>query len=102
MNNEQDNSGIEKYYKKDFEIIKQANIIKENNLELETSDLNGYMSEKEDKKFYSLIDNFVQQSQAEVKIKQKIMGIYYEIYLLNNSIKEKIEQKKVFLMIKRN
>ena len=95
MNNEQDNSGIEKYYKKDFEIIKQANIIKENNLELETSDLNGYMSEKEDKKFYSLIDNFVQQSQAEVKIKQKIMGIYYEIYLLNNSIKEKIEQKKI-------
>ena len=60
------------------------------------------MSEKKDKNIYSLIDNFAQQSQAEVKMKQKIMGIYYKIYLINNSIIEKIEQKKVFLMTKRN
>ena len=84
---------IEKFYNKDFG-IKTTNAIKEKNLELETSDLNDYMSEKEDKNVYSLIDNFVQQSQAEVKMKQKIMGIYYKIYLINNSIIEKIEQKK--------
>ena len=41
-----------------------------------------------------LIDDFVQQSQAEVKLKEKIMGIYYDIYLINNLIREKIAKKQ--------
>ena len=89
-----DDSELEIYNKNGLEFINSENIIKENNLDLETSELKDYSSEKEDKKFISLIDNFIQQSQAEVKIKQKIMGIYFEIYQLNNSIKEKIKNKE--------
>ena len=89
-----DDLKAEVYNQKDFGIISTENAIKENNLELEASELNDYLSEKDDKKVNSLIDNFIQQSQAEVKIKQKIMGIYYEIYQLNNSIKEKNKNKE--------
>ncbi len=66
--------------------------IKENNIELETSNINSFIEENE--KITSLIEDYTQQSQAEVKIKQKIMGIHYDIYLLNNVIKEKETKKQ--------
>ena len=66
----------------------QINTIKENNIELEeTSNINSYIEEND--KVSSLIEDYIQQTQAEVKLKQKIMGIHYDIYLLNNIIKEK-------------
>ena len=80
---------IDNYNRKDTGFITTTNIIKENKLELETSDFHDYLSERENKTTNSVVDNFIQQSQAEVKIKQKIMGLYYDIYLLNNFIKEK-------------
>ena len=64
------------------------NTIKENKIEYEeTSNINSFIEENE--KISSFIEDYIEQSQAEVKIKQKIMGIQYDIYLLNNSIKEK-------------
>ena len=68
--------------------IDKINTIKENNIELEeTSNMNSYIEEND--KISSLIEDYIQQTQAEVKLKQKIMGIHYDIYLLNNIIKEK-------------
>ena len=67
------------------------NIIKEDNIELETSQINNII--EEDDKIINFIEGYIQQVQAEVKIKQKIMGIHYDIHLLNNIIKEK-EMKK--------
>jgi hypothetical protein len=68
--------------------IEKINTIKENNIELEeTSNINSYIEEND--KISSLIEDYIQQTQAEVKLKQKIMGIHYDIYLLNNIIKEK-------------
>ena len=70
--------------KEDYNI----NTIKENKIEYEeTSNINSFIEENE--KISSFIEDYIEQSQAEVKIKQKIMGIQYDIYLLNNSIKEK-------------
>ena len=64
------------------------NTIKENKIEYEeTSNINSFIEENE--QISSFIEDYIEQSQAEVKIKQKIMGIQYDIYLLNNSIKEK-------------
>ena len=67
------------------------NIIKEDNIELEPSNIT---VEEDNDKIINLIDSYIQQVQAEVKIKQKIMGIYYDIYLLNNIIKEKEAKKQ--------
>ena len=66
--------------------------IKENNIELESSNINSFI--EENNKITLLIEEYIQQSQAEVKIKQKIMGIYYDIYLLNKIIKEKESKKQ--------
>ena len=67
------------------------NIIKEDNIELEESNINSLIEEND--KVLNLIESYMQQIQAEIKIKQKIMGIHYDIYLLSNVIKEK-EMKK--------
>ena len=66
--------------------------IKENNIELEASEINSFIEEND--KITSLIEDYFEQSQAEVKIKQKIIGIHYDIYLLNNIIKEKETKKQ--------
>ena len=66
--------------------------IKENNIELESSNINSFI--EENNKITLLIEEYIQQSQAEVKIKQKIMGIHYDIYLLNKIIKEKESKKQ--------
>ena len=76
---------------KDMDII---DVIKGKNLAFETFNLKNYINEKGDKNMNPLIDDFVQQSQAEVKLKEKIMGIYYDIYLINNLIREKIAKKQ--------
>ena len=70
---------------KDYNMI---NTIKEHDIELETSKINSIIEENE-KITASLIEDFIEQCQAEVKIKQKIMGIHYDIYLLNNTLKGK-------------
>ena len=67
------------------------NIIKEDDIELETSNISII---QDNEKIINLIDDYIQQVQAEVKIKQKIMGIHYDIYLLNNIIKEKESKKQ--------
>ena len=85
---------FENYHRKGSDLIKANDIIEENNYELDINNINDYCSEKEEQKDDDIIDNFIQQYNAEVKIKQKIMGIYYDIYLLNNSIKEKISKKQ--------
>jgi len=78
------NSRNENVKERDYNI----NTIKENKIEYEeTSNINSFIEENE--KISSFIEDYIEQSQAEVKIKQKIMGIQYDIYLLNNSIKEK-------------
>ena len=69
-------------------------LIKGKNSAFETFNLKNYINEKGDKNMNPLIDDFVQQSQAEVKLKEKIMGIYYDIYLINNLIREKIAKKQ--------
>ena len=67
-------------------------IIKENNIELESSNINSFI--EENNKITLLIEEYIQRSQAEVNIKQKIMGIHYDIYLLNKIIKEKESKKQ--------
>ena len=74
------------------EKINNIDIIKENDIELETSNINSII--EENNKIESLFEDYIQQTQAEVKIKQKIMGILYDIYLLNNIINEKELKKK--------
>ena len=78
--------------KKQNETGNNIDIIKENNIELETSDINNYMEENE--KIINLIEEFSQQTQAEVKLKQKIMGIHYDIHLLSNIINDKEIKKQ--------
>ena len=89
-----EDNNFDNYYRKGSDLIKANSIIEENNYELDINNINDYCSEKEEQKDDDIIDNFIQQYNAEVKIKQKIMGIHYDIYLINNSIKEKISKKQ--------
>ena len=77
---------------KENEIGYNIDTIKENNTEFENSDINNYM-EKNEKIIY-LIEEFTQQTQAEVKLKQKIMGIHYDIHILNKIINDKEIKKQ--------
>ena len=52
----------------------------------------GDIIEQNEKKIDSIIEDYVQLSKAEVQIKQKVMGIKYDIFILNN----KIINNKVF------
>ena len=46
----------------------------------------GDIIEENEKKIYRIIEEFAQLSKAEVQIKQKVMGIQYDIYNLNNKL----------------
>ena len=59
---------------------------------MESSNINSFI--EENNKITLLIEEYIQRSQAEVNIKQKIMGIHYDIYLLNKIIKEKESKKQ--------
>ena len=46
----------------------------------------GDIIEKNEKKINNIIEEYIQLSKAEVQIKQKVMGIQYDIFNLNNKI----------------
>ena len=58
-----------------------------NNIESDTENDNLLESFNNENKIESIIGDYIQQSKAEVKLKKKIMGIQYDIFLLNNIIK---------------
>ena len=56
-------------------------------------DLDEFLVEK-DKKLSLIIEDYIQQSEAEIQLKQKIINIQYNMILLYNKIKENEESNK--------
>ena len=63
------------------------------NLYINDKDLDQYLIEK-DKKISLLIEDFIQQNEAEIQIKQKIINMQYNIILLYNKIENNLSFKK--------
>jgi len=56
-------------------------------------DLDEFLVEK-DKKLSLIIEDFIQQSEAEIQLKQKIINIQYNMVLLYNKLKENLASNK--------
>ena len=79
--------GISKSLEKNIERNNSLSNSKKNNINKFLDNKNiGEIIEENEKKIKGIIEEYVQLSKAEVQIKQKVMGIHYDIFNLNNKI----------------